>query len=249
MPSSPYNGLGAILVMRYQRAAWIGGAVGAIVAIAIFPVFQAWVNEFQTLITGLLAVFAAHYTVRQMRRSDKKSDDRHNQLMELSLRPTRLKVSRSVFPTLLGFYDAIADAKKYIARCNVEITSNYESFVELIRDIEGFCATISGALADPQLMQAYELFDGKMSDSFNRAVHSNKSLQDQRHLTQAAITNERHQWKDADEVFHRTKHHINDIFIELELLRLSLVEFSESLREFGLDYEASFKDRPARDRR
>lgn len=47
-----------------------------------------YIYEFQTLIGGLLAVGAAFMTIRQMRKSDERADDRHDALMRLQLRDT-----------------------------------------------------------------------------------------------------------------------------------------------------------------
>lgn len=47
-----------------------------------------FVMRFQTFITGLLAIVAALITVRQMRKSDERADDRHEGLMRLQMRDT-----------------------------------------------------------------------------------------------------------------------------------------------------------------
>lgn len=52
------------------------------------------VFHYQTLITGILAIVAAVLTVAQMRASDRKSDERHRQLMLLSTRADALRVER-----------------------------------------------------------------------------------------------------------------------------------------------------------
>lgn len=57
---------------------------------------EAWVNRYQTLITGFFAIGAAYLTVFQMRVSDQKSDKRHEDLLALSLRPDALRIDRVV---------------------------------------------------------------------------------------------------------------------------------------------------------
>lgn len=48
--------------------------------------WYARLKDWQTLITGLLAIFAAYITVLQMRISDERAEERHRDLMGLSLR-------------------------------------------------------------------------------------------------------------------------------------------------------------------
>ncbi|MBD8652332.1 hypothetical protein IFT66_14685 [Rhizobium sp. CFBP 13726] len=57
-----------------------------------------FVYDYQTLITGLLAVAAAALAVWQARRTDEKSNARHTQILELSLRADRLRVERATKP-------------------------------------------------------------------------------------------------------------------------------------------------------
>ncbi|TBB72041.1 hypothetical protein [Rhizobium ruizarguesonis] len=102
----------------YLLPASIGAALGFVLAIWMFPVWQAWVFAFQTLITGFFAVGAAYLTVRQMqvtdkaaqlrhdellmtaKQNDKEARERHNELVELSIRKDRLVVERLLFPYL-----------------------------------------------------------------------------------------------------------------------------------------------------
>ncbi|KQY21024.1 hypothetical protein [Rhizobium sp. Root483D2] len=69
--------------------AMLGGTEGQI---------WAFVEKYQTLIAGVLAVAAAWGTVRQMQRSDLKSDLRHQDLIYLALRADRLRVMRLMTP-------------------------------------------------------------------------------------------------------------------------------------------------------
>ncbi|TBZ98262.1 hypothetical protein E0H56_03910 [Rhizobium leguminosarum bv. viciae] len=91
----------------YVKAAGRGAAIGALLAMFVFPVWQAWINQFQGLITGLAAVGAAAFTIakmektiRVMERTDSASERRHRQLISTQLRPDRLKVSRALHPQI-----------------------------------------------------------------------------------------------------------------------------------------------------
>lgn len=80
---------GMTLFMTVLPPALIGGAEGSA---------WAFVKEFQTLITGILAVSAAFITIRQMQVADSNSDRRHVELLQLSLRSDRRRVHRMMRP-------------------------------------------------------------------------------------------------------------------------------------------------------
>ncbi|TBH55042.1 hypothetical protein [Rhizobium leguminosarum] len=64
---------------------------------------DSWRNviyDFQTLITGLAAVFAAAITIRTMEKTDRRSERRHRELVELQLRPDRLRLGRALHPQI-----------------------------------------------------------------------------------------------------------------------------------------------------
>ncbi|MGF6156989.1 hypothetical protein M2267_002244 [Ensifer sp. KUDG1] len=53
-----------------------------------------FLKEFQTLLTGLLAVGAAAYTISEMIKSDAKQEQRHRETIEISMLPSKLAVAR-----------------------------------------------------------------------------------------------------------------------------------------------------------
>ncbi len=53
-----------------------------------------FLKEFQTLLTGLLAVGAAAYTISEMIKSDAKQEQRHREMVEISMLPSKLAVAR-----------------------------------------------------------------------------------------------------------------------------------------------------------
>lgn len=59
---------------------------------------EQYLSEWQTLIAGILAVAAAAWTVGEMRRNDSMQQQRHEELMLLSLRADRLRAERAAFP-------------------------------------------------------------------------------------------------------------------------------------------------------
>ncbi|MEL6503464.1 MAG: hypothetical protein AAFQ10_03315 [Pseudomonadota bacterium] len=61
---------------------------------------NAWLNRWQTLITGVLATLAAYLTVRQIHFSDDRQEVRHEQLMALGLRRDALLLNRAASRTI-----------------------------------------------------------------------------------------------------------------------------------------------------
>lgn len=87
---------------KLQSASIVVAAIAGIflgMAIASFDKsLVVWSKDWQTLITGVLAVFAAGWTVMQMAATDITAERRHNQLYALSIRADRLRVERATIP-------------------------------------------------------------------------------------------------------------------------------------------------------
>ncbi|MGR8925050.1 hypothetical protein ACU8MB_15040 [Rhizobium leguminosarum] len=96
---------------RYAMSAIFGFAIVAMLAMFTFPVWQAWIFQFQTLLAGLFAVGAAYATVNQMRTSDVRADQRHSEVLELAIRSDRLKLERALVPFLRHLWIAHGSAK------------------------------------------------------------------------------------------------------------------------------------------
>ncbi len=80
--------------------------------------FRNVMYDFQTLITGVLALGAAWWTVHTMQIADVKANRRHEQAMELGLRGDRLRIERALNPQGLswalgtGSSPSFSDAQK-----------------------------------------------------------------------------------------------------------------------------------------
>ncbi|PBB16734.1 hypothetical protein [Mesorhizobium sp. WSM4313] len=83
-----------------------------------------WLERWSTLIAGLAAVLAAVITVYQMRQTDEaqqlraqeaeeRQEDRHRQLVRLTLRGDQLRAERATFPTALDIRIWIADFDRF----------------------------------------------------------------------------------------------------------------------------------------
>ncbi|RUV03491.1 hypothetical protein EOB36_05895 [Mesorhizobium sp. M6A.T.Cr.TU.017.01.1.1] len=56
-----------------------------------------WLYDYQTLVTGTLAVAAAFITVNAMNKTEERQQKRHEELMKLSLRPDKMAVDRAAY--------------------------------------------------------------------------------------------------------------------------------------------------------
>ncbi len=75
-----------------------------------------YIYNYQTLLTGILAVAAAFVTVRQMRASDALSEQRHRQLIRFQVRNDRMAIERIKLwlPNMLNIASRAAD--KFLQR-------------------------------------------------------------------------------------------------------------------------------------
>lgn len=64
------------------------------------PVYD-WINDWQTLLTGVGAIFAAYITVRQLRHSDRLQQKMHMQTLSLQRKSDALLISREI-PTIIN---------------------------------------------------------------------------------------------------------------------------------------------------
>ncbi|MEH7868770.1 hypothetical protein V7795_16540 [Rhizobium laguerreae] len=143
------------------------------------------IYDFQTLITGLAAVGAAYLTIRQSqsalalsREIEQKSELRHRQMMALTLRADRLKVSRSVEPFLPAIIQAIADLKSIISRTGLEDVGSQMQFAA---EVENFANAIAQIIGNPQMKEAYELFEGKLAIDLDDAIRRARNLKAEAH--------------------------------------------------------------------
>ncbi|TAV99979.1 hypothetical protein ELI24_17110 [Rhizobium ruizarguesonis] len=141
---------------------------------------DSWRNliyDFQTLIAGIAAVLAAAFTIRTMEKTDRESERRHRQLMELTLRADRLKVSRSVKPFLPAIIQAIADVSNFIHPTGIDEIKGVGSQMVYASGVENYTTGLSQILNNPQLNEAYQLFEGKLAIDLEQARQQVAALQ------------------------------------------------------------------------
>ncbi|QND45327.1 hypothetical protein HB780_06145 (plasmid) [Rhizobium lusitanum] len=135
-----------------------------------------WRNEifdFQTLITGILAICAAWLTIRQMRNDDAAAQRRHEELTALSLRPDALCVSRAFEPQhqeLTVMHDIFRKNLWKIGFPHEGFSMNREYLDAarpvLVKEFDGIHFAVHcclEAMERPQFIEAARLFTGRMS--------------------------------------------------------------------------------------
>ncbi|MCA2408440.1 hypothetical protein [Rhizobium leguminosarum] len=138
---------------------------------------DAWRNtiyDFQTLVTGVAAVLAAYFAINQSRVVEANSERRHQQLMELSLRPARLMIDRTVFPMVEYIENALEDIEGWHQRVAGE--SGAWFVAQNLSDLRKMAASWRETVYDEQLGIAEAYFDGHMVHALRRAREAAESI-------------------------------------------------------------------------
>ncbi|MGO7903629.1 hypothetical protein AB9E09_03025 [Rhizobium leguminosarum] len=160
---------------RYLMWGVTGGVIGALGAILAFPVFQAWVREFQTLIAGLLAVAAAAVTVqrmdatiRTMEKTDQAAERRHQDTRNLMIRADRLKIE--VLLTQLINLSFFSDSFRKLAhsRPSDQWTAiDYEDFGKNREQLHGRASELAAMLNETPWIASAGLWGGAVTNHVN----------------------------------------------------------------------------------
>ena len=127
--------------------------------------------DFQTLLTGLLAVGAASWTVMTMERTDKEAERRHRQLVQLNLRADRLRIDRLVFPSLqdLKISERALTAINF-NRLDQLIKDDPVDLKETLKTIASDSAAIRKILARSSVKGCQDLFGGFLTHQYDSVV-------------------------------------------------------------------------------
>jgi len=145
---------------------------------------EGWLKEYQTLVTGILAVGAALYTVRQMQSSDEKQEKRHQELIDFNLQPDRRRVAKAAqnadsfrkIATLIDRFLGDEGRDAFVARVlNKPSAEDRKLFDQSVF----FCEQIAKAKNIPA---ATELFEPRMSTCWARLVDDASFVEKQRKL-------------------------------------------------------------------
>ncbi|WPJ67939.1 hypothetical protein AUSSIE_16 [Sinorhizobium phage Aussie] len=138
------------------------------------------IYDFQTLITGVLAIIAASWTVMQMRETDRLQEIRHRQQLALSERRDRLAAERftAFVPDLLDYYSM--RIKRFLDRVPADQTEVIWS-KDSVRRYLGACKAVrwTAELAeDERLRECKHLFTAEVHTALQNCVEWAKGLYD-----------------------------------------------------------------------
>ncbi|AEH78707.1 hypothetical protein SM11_chr1431 [Sinorhizobium meliloti SM11] len=135
------------------------------------------IYDFQTLFTGLAAVAAATMTILVMERTDARQEARHRELVQLSLRPDRLRISRAVHPQLdelpYFFEDIDALCRAFAGDTSKIRKSIYDDPPHYARII----TNLSTFMKRSALKDARPLYDGETAHAYDRIIDASENLE------------------------------------------------------------------------
>lgn len=124
-----------------------------------------FVFDFQTLITGVLAIGAAYFTIRSSQKIDKEAERRHHELVGLTLRADRLRVDRLLHPafeTLVSHYEDIKGVD--IPLLKEMITDGEPRAVrEVLESMDVDIWSVKRILNSSPFSETTDLFDGPLN--------------------------------------------------------------------------------------
>ncbi|MGO8323702.1 hypothetical protein ACC811_02325 [Rhizobium ruizarguesonis] len=169
---------------RYLQWGLMGGAVGMLVATALFPVFQVWVSQFQGLITGLAAVTAAAITIRKMdatiqtmERTDRAAENRHEQTRRLTLRADRLKIERMMMPQLGNLAGLTRALDVLLSDVTWEFTTRDIASIQVKREsFDQLARSLKRLIHRPQWTDAAPLWGGRLTHELEIVSKLNETL-------------------------------------------------------------------------
>lgn len=129
-----------------------------------------FIDKYQTLITGIAAVLGAYATIRQMRKTDAGSEERHQELVELSLRADKLKVARLYQPQFNEMNEHLANIINLRASL-VDFSKeelDYAAFKREEQTIHEVMGRLQQTLNRPTWDETSPLFDGWMTHSLEK---------------------------------------------------------------------------------
>ncbi|MER8560095.1 hypothetical protein [Mesorhizobium sp. M0578] len=120
-----------------------------------------WLYDYQTLVTGTLAVAAAFITVNAMNKTEDRQQKRHDQLIEMTADSSRLKFQRAAFFAPL-FLEEAKDLDMAFARMMDAEATTQEAGVKMF--IYSW-TNINRHMKTRQIQDARELFNVRMTGS------------------------------------------------------------------------------------
>lgn len=116
------------------------------------------IYDFQTLITGIIAIFVAWATIAQMRESDQKQNERFTHTLEIGIKKDALKVQKVYVP----FWSALNESDEVLSAVNTKMKarSKTEDKLSILMGKTGLSEairSITSFVDSEQLMDVREL--------------------------------------------------------------------------------------------
>lgn len=146
------------------------------VLVGIFLAKMEWatflVDDWETLVTGCLAVAAALYTVNQMRSTETAQERRHSELLRLNLRDARLKAERAANPLAQHLLKTVEFIDQAILRGAGLIEGLFHGDRVALDDVDHIAGVTEFIDKEPAFAAVSDLMDGNMA--FNLRVLRNQ---------------------------------------------------------------------------
>jgi hypothetical protein len=130
--------------------------------------FRNFIYDYQTLLTGILAIVAAVITVSVAVKTEKMAQWRHAQLVRLQMRPDKLTLERGILPqapVLRSSHKTIQDCRGFFVVLRREDAASARRMISSSSEIGMVVQAMQNlreAFADETWMAAETLFDGRL---------------------------------------------------------------------------------------
>ncbi|MGK9039197.1 hypothetical protein KXS05_02415 [Rhizobium sp. SA279] len=163
-------GTAAMLIVLFGEARVIEGESGG-------DALRNFIYDFQTLITGGLAVLAAFFTIRYAIVFDGRQYDRHQQMMAFTIRRELQTLERAFHPQV-DEYVRIADRLWHPAASNnIEAeTDSWSWFTDLCTTRMYEVKSLRDIIDRQQFQDGLPYFDGRLSRALTRFIEAQNRL-------------------------------------------------------------------------
>ncbi|SDA39391.1 hypothetical protein [Mesorhizobium qingshengii] len=153
---------------RLDRIALVlsAGAIGFCFGEWLAPAMKDQRIQWETLITGMLAIAAAAWSVRAAMRVDNEQERRHREIYRLTLRADRLRVQRAQHPASVWLRKVHAEGNHWLERYESERVKGVAPSEEVMDGLLIEADKFVNSVRDVSLADAADLFDPLMTQRY-----------------------------------------------------------------------------------
>lgn len=196
--------------------------------------FVGFINKFQTLISGVIALIAALLTVRAMMQSDAKQDRRHTITTKLSLRRDRLLVQRACDPQIEELRSSairFKDFRDYLVNIERGGLPPYFSEIKGHEGIRSIVMDVQEIVGRKQLDDVIVLMDAKCIRSLQRVPDACKVLLQTCDLIEKKVAS-------PSDISDSAAVHLNQqLIVDINSLVAQIMALHGALEELQVNYE------------